>query len=172
MGRVSYLERDQAAETIRPIYDDVAKKTGHMLNFFKVMAHNPAVLQGFLALNSAMPRTKLEGKLRELAYLKASQVNDCKYCVHYHRALGQKTGLSERQVHEVDRFEASDAYDELQRDVLRFAEGVTRNVRADDGVVARLKERLSEQELMELAMSVSLANLTNRMNESLQIELP
>lgn len=172
MPHVSYLEREQAAEAIRPVYDDVAKKTGQMLNFFKVMAHNPAVLQGFLALNGAMPRTKLAGPLRELAYLKASQVNQCDYCLHYHRKLGQKAGLSERQVSEVDRFETSDAYSDLERDVLRFAEGVTRSVRADDAVLGRLRERLSEQELMELAATVALANFTNRMNVALDIELP
>jgi len=38
--------------------------------------------------------------------------------------------------------------------------------------VARLHEQLSDQELMELTMSVSLANLTNRMNEALKIDLP
>jgi AhpD family alkylhydroperoxidase len=172
MGYVSYLEKDQAAESIRPTYDDVAKKAGVMLNLFKAMAHNPAMLQGFLGLNSTMGKTKLPGTLRELAYFKASRVNKCGYCEHYHRGLGKKAGVSERQLSEVDTFESSDAYDDLEKDVLRFAEGVTRNVRADDAVVGRLKERLSDQELMELAMTVSLANLTNRMNESLKIDLP
>jgi uncharacterized peroxidase-related enzyme len=172
MGRVSYLSKDQAAESVRPIYEGVEKKLGVMLNFFKVLAHNPTVLQGFLGLDSSLGRMKLDGKLRELAYLKASQINDCGYCLHYHRALGQKAGLSERQVHEVSDFESSDAYDDLQREVLRFAEGVTRNVRADDAVVDRLRRHLSEQELMELTMTVGLANLTNRVNEALQIELP
>jgi uncharacterized peroxidase-related enzyme len=172
MGYVSYLEKDQASESIRPIYDDITKKVGVMLNLFRVMAHNPAILQGFLGLNSAMGRTKLAGKLRELAYVKASQVNDCGYCHHYHRALGLKVGLSERQLSEVDRFESSDAYDDLEKDVMRFSEGVTRHVRADDALMGRLKERLSDQELMELAMTVSLANLTNRMNEALKIDLP
>jgi alkylhydroperoxidase family enzyme len=80
--------------------------------------------------------------------------------------------VSERQLSEADHFEASDAFDDLEKDVLRFAEGVTRYVRADDALIKRLKEWLSDQELMELAMTVSLANLTNRMNESLKIDLP
>jgi len=172
MGYVSYLEKDQAAESIRPIYDDITKKVGVMLNLFKAMAHNPTILQGFLGLNSAIGRTKLAGKLRELAYFKASRVNKCGYCEHYHRALGLKNGVSERQLSEADHFESSDAFNDLEKDVLRFAEGVTRNVRADDALMGRLKERLSDQELMELAMTVSLANLTNRMNEALKIDLP
>jgi uncharacterized peroxidase-related enzyme len=172
MGHVSYLAKEQAAESIRPIYDDVEKKVGVMLNFFKAMAHNPAILQSFLGLNGAMSKTKLPHKLRELAYLKASQVNGCAYCVHYHRALCKKAGLSDRQVDEVGQYESSDAYNDLERNVLRFAEGVTRSVQSDDSLVARLREQLSEQELMELAVTVALANFTNRVNVSLKIDLP
>lgn len=172
MVHVSYVEKDQAADSIRPLYDDVPRKTGAMLNFYKVLAHSPAVLQGYLTLSGALGRFKLDSKLRELAYLKTSQINNCEYCLHYHKQLGMKAGLSERQVDDVSRFEASDVYDDLQRDVMRFAEGVTRQVRSDDALVGRLKRLLSDQELVELAATVSLANFTNRINESLQIELP
>ena len=34
------------------------------------MAHSPELFQGFLSLNSALSKTALEGKLRELAYIK------------------------------------------------------------------------------------------------------
>jgi uncharacterized peroxidase-related enzyme len=172
MGRVTYLSKDQAAESIRPTYDDIEKKLGVMLNFFKAMAHNPGMLQGFLALDSSLGRFKLDRKLRELAYLKASDLNACGYCLHYHRALGKKVGLSEQQINDLARYETSDAYDDRQREVLRYAEQVTRNIRADDALVGRLKEFLSDQELVELTMTVGLANLTNRMNEALKIDLP
>jgi uncharacterized peroxidase-related enzyme len=172
MGHVSYVQKEQAAEAIRPIYDDVEKKTGTMLNFFKAMAHNPTLLQAFLGLNGALSKTKLPHKLRELAYLKASVTNGCDYCVHYHRGLARKGGASERQVEEIDRFESSDSFSDLERDVLRFAEGVTKQVRSDDAVVGRLREQLSDQELMELALTVGMANLTNRVNVALKIDLP
>jgi uncharacterized peroxidase-related enzyme len=172
MGVIRYVSKDQAAESIRPIYDDVEKKTGAMLNFFKALAHNPIMLQGFLALNGAMGKTKLPHRLRELAYLKASQVNKCDYCLHYHTNLGRKAGLSDEQIAELERFETSAAYSDLERDVLRFADTVTRQVRCDDALTNRLKEHLSDQELMELAVTVGLANLTNRVNVSLGIELP
>jgi uncharacterized peroxidase-related enzyme len=171
MSYVSYLTKDQAAESVRPIYDNVEQKLGKMLNLFRAMAHSPELFQGFMALNSAMGKTKLDPKLRELAYLKASQVNSCGYCLHYHTALGQKAGLSKVQVEAVGRPEAGD-FDELQWDVLRFAEQVTRKVKADEELMNRLKAKLSDRELVELAMTVALANFTNRMNEALSIELP
>src|SRR4051794_23581903 len=119
MALVSYVEKDQAAEAIRPAYDNVEKKLGSMLNFLKVLAHNPGVFQTFLAFDAAAARTELPAALRELAYIKASEVNDCGYCLHYHRARGQKVGLTGRQIEEIGRFESSDAFDDLQKDVLR-----------------------------------------------------
>jgi alkylhydroperoxidase family enzyme len=73
---------------------------------------------------------------------------------------------------DLSRFETSDAYNELQKDVLRYAEQVTRAIRADDTLVARLRQRLSDQELVELTMTIGLANLTNRIAEALKLELP
>jgi alkylhydroperoxidase family enzyme len=56
-----------------------AKALGRIPNIFKAMAHAPVFLQKFMEFDGAMRSTKLDRKLRELAYLKASQVNHCQY---------------------------------------------------------------------------------------------
>ena len=43
--------------------------------------------------------------------------------------------------------------------------------RGDDALFARLKERFSDQEIVELTMAAAVWNLTNRMNESLHTHL-
>src|SRR3954465_4223538 len=114
MALVSYVSKDDAAESVRPIFEGMEKKLGSVPSIFRLLGHSPELLQGFLALNGAMSKTQLAGKLRELAYMKASQLNGCDYCLEYHRTFGRKAGLSERQVGEIDRFEASDAYDDVE----------------------------------------------------------
>ncbi len=172
MAFVDYVSKDQAAETIRPLYDRVEQQLGVMPNLFKALAHNPELFETFIAFDQASAKTKLDRKFRELAYLKTSQINDCDYCLHYHRGFGASAGLSERQLKEVEQSETSDAYDEHQRDVMRYAEALTRNLKADDELVNRLKKFLHDRELTELTVTVGLANLTNRVNRALQIELP
>jgi uncharacterized peroxidase-related enzyme len=172
MALVSYVTKEDTAEALRPIFEGFEKKLGAVPNVFRAMAHSPEMLQGFLALNSALARTKLDGKLRELAYIKTSELNGCDYCLHHHRALGKKAGLTDRQVNETADFATSDAYDALQRDVLRYAEEVTRHIHASDDVFARLKAALSDREVVELAMAVGIANFTNRVTETLKFELP
>ena len=172
MALVSYLTKEDASESLRPFYEGVERKLGAVPNVFRAMAHSPELLQGFLALNSALGKTLLDGKLRELAYIKASQLNDCDYCLHHHRENGKKAGLNDRQVNETAEFETSDAYDELQREVMRFSEEVTRHVDVSDALYDRLRQSLSERELVELAMAVGIANFTNRVTETLRMELP
>jgi alkylhydroperoxidase family enzyme len=55
--------------------------------------------------------------------------------------------------------------------VIEYAEEVTRNIRVPEALMTQLKERLSERELVELNLTVGLAQITNRFNESFQIDL-
>ena len=172
MAIVTYISDQDAAVKVKPVFEGMQKKLGVVPNVFRVMAHNPDMLEAFLALNATLPRTQLNGKLRELAYIKTSELNECDYCLHHHRALGKKAGLNDRQVNETAEGETSDAYDELERDVMRYAEEVTRHINVSDELLERLKKKLSDREIVELAMTVGIANLTNRVTETLRLELP
>jgi uncharacterized peroxidase-related enzyme len=172
MALVTYITNSEAGDKVKAVFEGMEKKIGSVPNVFRTMAHNPEMLEAFLALNATLPKTKLDGKLRELAYIKTSQLNDCDYCLHHHRAIGKKAGLNDRQVAETANSETSDAYDELQRDVMRYAEQVTRHINVDDALFAKLKKSLGDREIVELAMTVGIANFTNRVTETLRMELP
>lgn len=172
MALVSYVTNQEAGDKVKAVFEGMEKKIGSVPNVFRAMAHNPEMLEAFLALNATLPKTKLDGKLRELAYIKTSELNDCEYCLHHHRAIGKKAGLNDRQVNETAQYETSDAYDDLQREVMRYAEQVTRHINVDDALFAGLKQSLGDREIVELAMTVGIANFTNRVTETLRMELP
>ena len=56
--------------------------------------------------------------------------------------------------------------------MLRYAEDLTERVATAPEVLSGLKRHLGERELVELNITVGIANLTNRFNESFGIELP
>jgi alkylhydroperoxidase family enzyme len=62
-------------------------------------------------------------------------------------------------------------YDDLQKLVIEYAEELTKNVRVPEALMDQLKARLSEQELVELNLTVGIAQITNRFNESFKIDL-
>ncbi len=172
MAQVRYLDKNQAEESIRPIYEQIEGKLGQMPHFFQVLAHSPAAFKAFLDLDASMRQMTLDAKHRELAYLVASSINNCDYCTHYHKIFGQKAGLNDQQLADLGSFETSDAYDDLQKDIIRFSGQLTKQASAEQALLDQLKAKLSERELVELAMVVALANYTNRLNVVLDVELP
>lgn len=87
-----------------------------------------------------------------------------------HKTFGLKVGLTQEQLDSIDNFQQSDAFDELQKLALQFAEDLTERVEVEERVLQGLKARLSEQELVELSLMVGLANLTNRFSEAFKPE--
>ena len=79
MARVSDVEKDQAPDEVRLIYDKVQAAAGRVPNMVRLLAHFPKGLASFLPFSGALREGKLDPKLRELGYLKASQVNGCHY---------------------------------------------------------------------------------------------
>ncbi len=77
MALVPFLERDQVP-TDHP-YDTAQRVVGQVLNFHKVVGHSPRALEGFVTLSVALKEMRLDRKLRELAYLRTAQLNDCQY---------------------------------------------------------------------------------------------
>jgi alkylhydroperoxidase family enzyme len=74
------LEKSEAAESVRPIYDNLEKKMGRVINFFKVMAHKPDVLSTFLEFyGKVWAPGALSPKIKELVYLRTSLMNACDY---------------------------------------------------------------------------------------------
>ena len=147
MALVSYVSNQDASEKIKPVFEGMEKKIGAVPNVFRAMAHNPEMLEAFLALNGTLPKTKLNGKLH--GWPISGSPNGCDYCLHHHRGLGKKAGLNDRQVAETAQYETSDAYDELEREVMRFAEEVTRHINVTDAVYNRQKQKQCDRELIE-----------------------
>jgi uncharacterized peroxidase-related enzyme len=172
MALVTYVATPDAAESVRPHFERVESRGHDVPNFLRTLAHTPEVLEAFIALNGALGRMTLDPKLRELAYIRASEANSCGYCLEHHRKAGRKAGLDERQANETESYSDNAVYDDLQRDVIQYAEEVTRNVMVSDDLAERLKQELSDRQLVELAVTVALANFTNRISETLRLELP
>lgn len=172
MALVNYVATNEATDAVRTRFENLEKKGYDVPNFLRTLAHNPEMLEAFIAMNGALGRIQLDPKLRELAYIRASEVNSCGYCLEHHKKAASKVGLDERQANETESYADNAIYDDLQRDVLQYAEEVTRNVVVSDELAARLKQSLSDRQLVELAVTVALANFTNRISETLRLELP
>ena len=171
MPHLAPLTDAQASPEAQPLFKAIQEKFRAVPNIFRTMGHAPAVLKATLELNQAI-HSDLDPKLRELAYLKSSQLNKCRYCTHYHRMAANKVGLSEAQVGGIESYETNAAYSDLEKAVLRFAEQWTVKGKVEPAVLTQLSKSLTPAQIVTLAATVGLANWTNRFNETFGIELP
>ena len=168
MARLSYVEKEGAQPDQEKILAQVTQKSGKIANIWKLWAHSPMTLETFMPFyKTLMVKASLDGKLRELAYVKTSRINGCPYCEGSHRTVGLKMGVTEQQYQEVDHYESSNLFSPTEQAVLRYAEEVTRNIKASDETFKELRKHLNESEIVDLTLTVAVANLTNRFNVSL-----
>ncbi len=79
MARVRLVEYEDASPEVRALYE-ASGGAERQLNVRKLIANHPDFLAAFDALISGLYRNNdLAPRLRELAYLRASQLNDCHY---------------------------------------------------------------------------------------------
>jgi alkylhydroperoxidase family enzyme len=78
MPHLAPVNDAQASDAAKTLFQTLQSKMGMVLNIFRTMAHAPEILQATLTFNQAIQKD-LEPKLRELAYLKTSQLNGCHY---------------------------------------------------------------------------------------------
>jgi len=68
-------------------------------NLYATFAHSETALGTYLALQNA--KSSLSAKEREVINLVVSQVNECKYCLAAHTALGKMVGFTDDQIMEI-----------------------------------------------------------------------
>ncbi|HZT78901.1 MAG TPA: hypothetical protein VFA26_01660 [Gemmataceae bacterium] len=78
MPQVAPLNDAAAPDAAKGLFQGIQAKFGMVPNIFRTMGHAPGVLKATLDLNGAIQHD-LDPKLRELAYLKTTQLNDCHY---------------------------------------------------------------------------------------------
>ncbi len=69
---------DTASRPAKATFEKLHAKLKMVPNIFRTMAHAPEVLDAALTFNGSF-QSGLDPKLRELAYLKTSLVNECHY---------------------------------------------------------------------------------------------
>lgn len=79
MAKLEYLAFDNVPDEVRAIYEVTKKRAGRVPNFHKLLAHFPKGLQAHVGTVTALLETSLDPKLRELVFVKVSQVNGCHY---------------------------------------------------------------------------------------------
>ena len=179
MARVTMIAPETAGGEAKRVYDHVLEQWGRISNFSKVLAHQPATLEGWALANDAIRLANVKAdpdyvKIQQLVIIKTSSLNQSAYCLSHNVPLGKKMGLSEEQIAAArgDGYMASPLFDERQKAAIRWAEAVTKmTARDDDAAFAAMKRHFSEQQIVELTVFCGMWNYSNRLCEARHVDL-
>jgi alkylhydroperoxidase family enzyme len=135
-------------------------------------AHHPLLMGGYGGLELAFERSrKAPKKLKLLAEMKAAAVAGCEWCLDYGSWLSRHGGLTDDQLRDLPRFRESDAFDDDEKLVLEYAEGISKSpIEVPDELFERLRARFDEGQIVELTYAAAIENLRARVNKALGIE--
>ena len=97
--------RDEVSPSNQAIFDHMQRAIGKVPNLYATFALNETALADYLALQNR--KSTLSAKEREIINLVVSQVNDCKYCVPAHTAVGKMHGFTDEQILEIRKAQIS-----------------------------------------------------------------
>jgi AhpD family alkylhydroperoxidase len=100
MATLPLLDDAAASPEAALVFDDIRAKRGtdYVNNFWRALAHDPALLQAtWDRAQAVMAPGALDPLVKELVYVAVSTVNGCGYCVHSHTAAARAKGMTAAQ---------------------------------------------------------------------------
>lgn len=177
MPHIHPVKVEDATGAVKELYDEMKAVRGNVPNLFQLLGYSPKMLGPAIALANfaGSNDSRIPAKHKQLAYLAASRLNGCHYCLERHAVAGAKAGLTPAQIdsilEESGELAASSAFDEREQAIIRYSEELTRGISASPATIDALQAILDEEEFLEITFVVATANMFNRLADGLAVEL-
>ena len=125
---------------------------------------NSGLGRAMLTLSSET-ESSIERPLFELVKIRASQINECAYCIDMHTKDARLAGETEQRIYALSAWRETPFFNERERAALEYTEAVTRigDSHVPDDLFERVKAQFSEDEIVALTFAVVVINSWNRL---------
>ncbi len=126
----------------------------------------PGAHQAMLRLEEYVENCGLEIPLIRLIQTRASQINECAFCLDMHTKDARAEGESEQRLYLLSAWREATCYSERERAALEWTEAVTllADNHVPDEVYERVRPHFTEEELANLTLAIATINVWNRLN--------
>ena len=124
----------------------------------------PGAYKAMMALENYTGQTDVSSKIKELIKIRASQINNCAYCLDMHTEDAIKLGESERRIYLLSAWKESHLFTDEEKAVLQLTEEVT-NISIDgvnEGTYQNSVEYFGEKVTAQIIMLIVVINAWNR----------
>ncbi len=177
--RLSGVSNEEATGVAAEIIEASNLFLGRTSNLVRILSnHSPLLARWFLGLVAAVRQPNLgavsDVRLRNLATIKTSMVNQCNYCATHTSIFGEALGLKQDDLAALkdDSYKTSPLFSERDRAAIAWAEAMTLNTANRTGKHWDDMRRLfTDAEIVEISMAAAMFNMINRLNDSFWTEL-
>jgi 4-carboxymuconolactone decarboxylase len=166
VSRVRLLEQDEAPILARRWF----REDGSASPLTRSLATAPDVMETLMPfLSDILGESSLDLATKELAILRVSQVNGCRYCIAMHEPLARAAGVPEAICADT----RLDALSDRERTLVEWVDAVALEPAAvPDELVARVRDHLREDQLVELTLVVGATTMLNQYCTALALPPP
>ncbi|HJS14509.1 MAG TPA: carboxymuconolactone decarboxylase family protein [Rheinheimera sp.] len=139
------------------------------VNHFQTVPNLTKVL---IDASMASYKTSIDGLIKSLIDIRASQLNNCAFCLDMHIKQAKIKGEGELRLHHVAIWRESPLFNAKEKAALALTEALTHipAIGISDELYRSTKEHFSDVEISELTYAIGLINFWNRMQILAQME--
>ena len=165
MARVAGIEKKDAPWHLRWFYGAMRKMFGKDLTPVKQQMRVPGMVRGGIAMEAGLGRKrKVSLRFIQLAKVRTAARVGCPFWVDINSAVGRKAGLTDEKLLAVVKNDLS-VFSDVEKLVIELADQMANTPsNVSDELYARLREKFSEEQLLQLGGQIAFENYRARLN--------
>jgi AhpD family alkylhydroperoxidase len=170
-ARVPGVAPGSGGPLTRLVYRIARRGYGRVPMPLQVTARSPWVFRGYVAYEYALDHARsLDPGLVDLVCTRVAQLADCPFCMDIGSALARRDGMPQAKLDALGSPATEGVHTPLESLALEYASAMTATPQGvTDELVARLRELLSDEQLVELTAVIAFENYRARFNAAMGI---
>ena len=130
------------------------------------MQQSPELFKKLIEIDTVLKKSPIEESIHDLVKIRASQINGCAFCLDMHIKQATIRGERPLRIYHLAVWRESTLFSPRERAALAWAEALTQIPAqgVPDDIYDRVRTKLSEKEISDLAFAVAAINAWNRIN--------
>ena len=128
----------------------------------------PAIAKAFMAASGEIGKSELDPKLRHLIDLRASQINQCAFCLKMHTEEALQDGETQERLQRLPVWRHVDDFTPAEKAAMAYTEALTSLDPATDYEALRqhMRAHYSDADISAITATIAMINLWNRVQVS------
>jgi alkylhydroperoxidase family enzyme len=168
--RVPLVQDDSPDPDVQAGFKETRARGTAPLNLHRIYANAPKIARAMSATAQALRNGAVVPRAdRELIILRATQLAHGHYQHEEHRPIAMSCGISEAQIDGLAHWRDGKLFDDRQRAVLAYADGMVSPEGVTDATFDEMKRFFSAQEIVELTMNAAYYSGSSQISRALGV---